>query len=99
MITCGKSQNGKLTKAVWGYDGNSWATLNNLDSGGSGAPITPRTGATLFTYYASVYDEDYDLHNTTLTYFLFGGWDGTRMTKDLFYTTNLGGTWSVGGEG
>lgn len=98
VIACGKLQNGKLTNAVWGYDGNSWAILNNLDSGGSGAPITPRTGATLFTYYTSVYDEGYDLHNTTLTYFLFGGWDGTRMTKDLFYTTNLGGTWSAVGE-
>lgn len=98
IIACGTLKNDKLTNAIWGFDGNSWAILNNLDSGGSGAPITPRTGATLFTYYTSVYDEDYDLHKTTLTYFLVGGWDGTRMTKDLFYTTNLGGTWSVAGE-
>lgn len=99
VIACGTLKSGKLTNAIWGFDGNSWAILNNLDSGGSGAPITPRTGATLFPYYTSVYDEEYDLHKTTLTYFLFGGWDGTRMTKDLFYTTNLGGTWSEAGEG
>lgn len=98
VIAGGRTAEGKLTNAIWGFDGNSWAILNNLDSGGSGAPITPRMGATLFTYYTSVYDEDYDLHKTTLTYFLFGGWDGTRMTKDLFYTTNLGGTWSAVGE-
>lgn len=98
VIACGTLASGKLTNAIWGFDGNSWAILNNLDSGGSGAPVTPRTGAMLFAYYTSVYDEDYDLHKTTLTYFLVGGWDGTRMTKDLFYTTNLGGTWSYADE-
>ena len=26
-------------------------------------------------------------------YFIIGGWDGTKMTNDLYYTTNLGGKW------
>lgn len=98
VIACGTLANGKFTNAIWGCDGNSWAILNNIGSEGSSTPITPRTGATLFPYYTSVYDEEYDLHKTTLTYFLIGGWDGTRMLKDLFYTTNLGGTWSKAGD-
>ena len=91
VIACGEKRDGSLTNAVWGYDGSRWAILNNAVSGGS--LITPRTGVVMFTYYTYEYNSEIDLHTKVLTYFIIGGWDGTKMTNDLYYTTNLGGKW------
>ena len=91
VIACGEKSNGSLTNAVWGFDGKNWAILNNAVSGGS--LITPRTGVVMFTYYTYEYNSEIDLHYKVLTYFIIGGWDGTNMTNDLYYTTNLGGKW------
>lgn len=95
VVACGEKSNGALTNAVWGFDGANWAILNNAVSGGS--LITPRTGAVMFTYYTYDYDSEIDLHTKVLTYFIIGGWDGEKMTNDLFYTTNLGGKWKKAG--
>lgn len=95
VIACGEKRDGSLTNAVWGFDGKNWAILNNAVSGGS--LITPRTGAVMFTYYTYEYNSEIDLHNKVLTYFIIGGWDGTKMTNDLYYTTNLGGKWKKAG--
>ena len=95
VVACGEKRDGSLTNAVWGYDGKNWAILNNAVSGGS--LITPRTGAVLFTYYTYDYNSEIDLHTKVLTYFIIGGWDGTNMTNDLYYTTNLGGKWKKAG--
>lgn len=95
VIACGEKRDGSLTNAVWGFDGKNWAILNNAVSGGS--LITPRTGAVMFTYYTYEYNSEIDLHNKVLTYFIIGGWDGTQMTNDLYYTTNLGGKWKKAG--
>ena len=51
----------------------------------------------MFTYYTYEYNSEIDLHNKVLTYFIIGGWDGTKMTNDLYYTTNLGGKWKKAG--
>ena len=95
VIACGTLSDGAtLTNAVWGFDGSNWAILNNITTGNNGAPITPRTGATLLPYYTYTYNQNYDVHTKVLTYFIIGGWDGTQALNDLYYTTNLGGVWS-----
>ena len=95
VIACGEKRDGTLTNAVWGFDGKNWAILNNAISGGS--LITPRKGVVMFTYYTYDYNSEIDLHTKVLTYFIIGGWDGTSMTNDLYYTTNLGGKWKKAG--
>ena len=95
VVACGEKHDGTLTNAVWGFDGRNWAILNNAVSGGS--LITPRTGVVMFTYYTYEYNSEIDLHSKVLTYFIIGGWDGTQMTNDLYYTTNLGGKWKKAG--
>ncbi|MBP3354198.1 MAG: hypothetical protein J6L02_06060 [Bacteroidales bacterium] len=95
VIACGELQDGSLSNAVWGFDGTNWAILNNAVSGGS--LITPRKGASLFTYYTYEYNSEIDLHKKVLTYFIIGGYDGNETLKDLYYTTNLGGKWKKAG--
>ncbi|MBQ3576921.1 MAG: hypothetical protein IJA28_05855, partial [Coprobacter sp.] len=95
VIACGEKRDGSLTNAVWGFDGTNWAILNNAVSGGS--LITPRSGVVMFTYYTYEYNSEIDLHTKVLTYFIVGGWDGEKMTNDLYYTTNLGGKWKKAG--
>lgn len=95
VIACGEKRDGSLTNAVWGFDGSNWAILNNAVSGGS--LITPRSGVVMFTYYTYEYNSEIDLHTKVLTYFIVGGWDGEKMTNDLYYTTNLGGKWKKAG--
>lgn len=95
VVACGEKRDGSLTNAVWGFDGNNWAILNNAVSGGS--LIIPRSGVVMFTYYTYEYNSEIDLHTKVLTYFIIGGWDGTKMTNDLYYTTNLGGKWKKAG--
>ena len=95
IIACGEKRDGSLTNAVWGFDGTNWAILNNAVSGGT--LITPRTGAVMFTYYTYEYNSEIDLHTKVVTYFIIGGWDGEKMTNDLYYTTNIGGKWKKAG--
>ena len=42
MIVGGRTANGQLTGAMWGYDGNSWAMLNDQ--------LPVREGATFFSF-------------------------------------------------
>lgn len=93
IIACGELVDGSYTNAIWGFDGSSWAILNNINSGGNGAPITAREGAALIPYYSYDLDIDYDVYTIVSTYLLYGGWDGSSALRDLYYTSNLGGTW------
>ena len=31
-----------FSNSVWGFDGENWVSLNNVNGGAGGAPITPR---------------------------------------------------------
>lgn len=88
-----------LSNSVWGFDGENWASLNNINGGAGGAPLTPREGAMFFTYYTYKYNSALDYYTELLTYFIIGGSDGTKALNDLYTTTDLGGFWTKAEEG
>ena len=88
-----------FSNSVWGFDGENWASLNNVNGGAGGAPITPREGAMFFTYYTYKYNSSLDYYTELLTYFIIGGSDGTKVLNDIYTTTDLGGFWTKAEDG
>lgn len=88
-----------FSNSVWGFDGENWASLNNINGGAGGAPLTPREGAMFFSYYTYKYNSALDYYTELLTYFIIGGSDGTNVLNDLYTTTDLGGFWTKAEEG
>ena len=88
-----------FSNSVWGFDGENWVSLNNVNGGAGGAPITPREGAMFFTYYTYKYNSSLDYYTELLTYFIIGGSDGTKVLNDIYTTTDLGGFWTKAEDG
>ena len=88
-----------FSNSVWGFDGENWVSLNNVNGGAGGAPITPREGAMFFTYYTYKYHSCLDDYTELLTYFIIGGSDGTKVLNDIYTTTDLGGFWTKAEDG
>ena len=88
-----------FSNSVWGFDGENWASLNNVNGGAGGAPITPREGAMFFTYYTYKYNSSLDYHSKLLTYFIIGGSDGTNVLNDVYTSSDLGGFWTKAESG
>ena len=88
-----------FSNSVWGFDGENWVSLNNVNGGAGGAPITPREGAMFFTYYTYKYHSSLDYYTELLTYFIIGGSDGTKVLNDIYTTTDLGGFWTKAEDG
>lgn len=87
-IAGGKLQNGRLTNAVWGFDGSGWAIFNNINSVED--MFEPREGALLFNYFA---DEALDM---PLWILIGGRGEGSLYMKDVFSSPNNGVDWVDG---
>ncbi|WP_455498957.1 DUF6242 domain-containing protein [Coprobacter sp.] len=88
------SDGNTFSNSVWGFDGENWVSLNNINGGAGGAPLTPREGAMFFAYYTYKYNSVLDYYIELQTYFIIGGSDGTNVLNDLYTTTDLGGFWT-----
>ena len=87
MIVGGRTADGQLTGALWGYDGNSWALLNNQISG--------REGASFFTF-VTFFTDDYWVTNELPTWFVIGGLNNNSSLRDIWISNNYGITWQKG---
>ena len=88
MIIGGRTADGTLTGAMWGYDGNKWAMLNNS--------IPPREGATFFPY-VTFFVDDYWITSEMITWFVIGGINDQAALRDVWVSNNYGITWRNGG--
>lgn len=86
-VAGGKLQNGKLTNAVWAYDGSNWAWLNQ-DIPGS---FSAREGAMFFSYNTAQ-DQVYKV------WFLIGGKNDSGYLKDVYTSVNSGIEWKAAGS-
>lgn len=84
MIVGGRTASGQLTGAMWGYDGTTWAMLNNT--------IPAREGAALFQY-VTFFVDDYWITSEKITWFVFGGFSETRALNDVWISNNYGVSW------
>lgn len=84
MIVGGRTADGNLTGALWGYDGNTWALLNNQ--------IPAREGASFFTY-VTFFTDDYWVTSELPTWFVLGGLDEQKALRDIWVSNNYGITW------
>ncbi|MBE6306660.1 MAG: hypothetical protein E7084_03300 [Bacteroidales bacterium] len=89
MIVGGRTSSGELTGAMWGYDGNAWAKLNNT--------ITPREGAAFFSYVTFFVDDNW-VTTEMPTWFVIGGIDNKGALRDVWTSNNYGINWTSGGE-
>lgn len=88
MIVGGRTASGELTGAMWGYDGTTWAMLNNN--------IPAREGAVLFPYITFFVD-DYWITSEKVTWFVTGGLNDTRALNDVWISNNYGVSWQRAG--
>ena len=84
MIVGGRTADGNLTGALWGYDGNSWALLNNQISG--------REGAAFFTFVTFFTEADW-VTTELPTWFVMGGLNDRSSLRDIWVSNNYGITW------
>ncbi len=84
MIVGGRTANGTLTGAMWGYDGNRWAMLNNS--------VTPREGAVFFQYVTFLVDDNWVTTEST-AWFIIGGQNDQSALRDVWVSSNYGVTW------
>ena len=89
MIVGGRTADGTLTGAMWGYDGNRWAMLNNS--------LPPREGATFFPY-VTFFVDDYWITSEMITWFVIGGINDEAALRDVWVSNNYGITWKSGGN-
>ncbi len=86
MIIGGRTAQGNLTGAMWGYEGNKWAKLNNT--------ITPREGAIFFQYVTYSVDAHW-VTKERITWFIIGGINNIGAMRDVWISNNYGVTWSL----
>ncbi len=79
----GRTQQGSLTGATWGYDGNSWAQF--------AGSILPCEGAMLFPYYAFSTNEYWV--TTEYTSWMAIGRNLLGLGNAVYYSINNGNTW------
>lgn len=84
MIVGGRTADGRLTGAMWGYDGNTWAMLNNQ--------LPPREGAAFFSFVTFYTDGNW-VTSELPTWFIMGGLDQYDALRDIWYSNNYGITW------
>lgn len=84
MIVGGRTADGSLTGAMWGFDGTTWAVLNNT--------IPQREGAAFFQYI-TFYVDDYWITTEKTTWFIIGGINDNAALSDVWVSNNYGVTW------
>ena len=85
MIVGGRTASGELTGSMWGYDGSTWAVLNDQ--------ITPREGAMLFSYVTFFVDDNW-ITTEMPAWYVIGGVNDTKALNDAWVTNNYGITWN-----
>lgn len=88
MIIGGRKTDGTLTGAMWGFDGNTWAMLNNS--------IPPREGAIFFPYITFFVDDNW-ITSEMPTWFVIGGIKDNTALRDVWVTNNYGVSWKEAG--
>lgn len=93
MMAGGVLQNGTLTNAVWGYDGNRWGLLSQ-----GGANALPKLrDATMVSYYSYVTPSGAFTPQRQVTWMVMGGKLETGNLNTTTYTSrNQGLNWIVG---
>lgn len=89
MIVGGRTASGELTGAMWGYDGTTWAILNNS--------ISKREGAAFFQYVTFFVDDNW-VTSEKITWFVIGGLNETTALSDVWTSNNYGVTWQRAGS-
>ena len=89
MIVGGRTANGQLTGAMWGYDGNSWAMLNDQ--------LPVREGATFFSF-VTFFTDDYWVTSELPTWFILGGFNDNSTLRDIWVSNNYGINWQKAEE-
>ena len=84
MIVGGRKADGNLTGAMWGYDGTTWARLNNT--------LPEREGA-LFVQYVTFLVDDNWVTTEKVAWFVIGGHNEQSAMRDVWVSTNYGITW------
>ncbi len=88
MIIGGRTADGTLTGAMWGYDGTTWAMLSNA--------IPAREGASFFPYVTFYVDDNW-ITSEKPTWFVIGGHSDNAALRDVWTSNNYGITWQNGG--
>lgn len=89
MIVGGRTADGNLTGAMWGYDGTTWAKLSDA--------IPAREGASFFPYYTFYVDANW-ITSEKITWFVIGGHNESGSWNEIWVSNNYGITWQKGGE-
>ena len=95
MIVGGLTKDGKLSKAVWGYDGKTWG---RIDSESLTSALPALEGAAFVSYTSFANDTVTHRLTKRATWMVLGGRtaDGT-MNRTTYVSYNQGITWSNGG--
>lgn len=90
MLTGGRTADGTLSDATWGYDGNIWAKL-------SAHPLPALEGATLVPYYIYRRIPDTQIYNEYPAWLVIGGRlaDGS-FNRTVYISYDNGVNWSAG---
>jgi hypothetical protein len=90
IIAGGRTENGKLTSAVWGYDGTSWVKFANMPS------QIALDGMSLFPYFTFKTNTDNWETTTISTIFAMGGRTaGGALNREVYVSRDLGLNWHV----
>ncbi len=84
MIVGGRTSQGDLTGAMWGYDGTTWAKLNNA--------LPEREGALFFQYVTFLVDKNW-VTTENVAWFVIGGLNDQTSLRDVWVSTNYGIIW------
>lgn len=87
ILACGTTENGSLSSAVWGYDGSSWAILNETS--------LPALEMPMMTRYVVYRQTPYVFTQRRLDiWLLFGGWnEENEMNRKVYMSYDNGVTW------
>ncbi len=94
----GKLSTGKVTNAVWSYDGDRWSAspINNVPQ--ESCLVPSRDGASLFSYQTIYKDSIFGAHEAIDTWILLGGHSGGNYLRDIYYSVNNGVDWLEAGD-
>lgn len=96
MLVGGVNKDGKVVNGVWGYDGKSWARIDNENAA---SPLPALEGASLVSYTS--FNNDSVTHRLTkrATWLILGGRTAEgAMNRTTYVSYNQGITWSSGGK-
>lgn len=92
LMIGGRKADGKLTGAVWGYDGKSWARISRSE-------VPAGEGKTMFLYSTFTTDSTNWSVTEYPTLFAFGGRSSDGVNDaSMYISRNMGITWTKGDD-